>query len=302
VGNDLKQAIRLLANNFTTEVTPTSAAKIANFTELVPRGAHVYITFLPGSDYKDTVALAKRLRNEGVEPVPHFPARSILDKATLEDFLARIRGEADVTRVLAIAGAPDKPSGIYSDTMGLLATGAFEKHGIRSVAVAGHPEGCGCGTAQVLTDALKWKANYARQSGLEMRIVTQFCFEPEPIIAYDRMLQREGIDLPLHVGLAGIASLKTLIGYAMSCGVGNSVNFLKRQAANVTRLLKPEAPDRIIRALAVHRSSESASRIAGLHYFPLGGLRKTAIWGKAVAQGSFEMDTSGGLAVAADLG
>jgi methylenetetrahydrofolate reductase (NADPH) len=117
------------------------------------------------------------------------------------------------------------------------------------------------------------------------------------------MLINEGIELPMYAGLAGIASLKTLIGYAVSCGVGNSINFLKRQAANVTRLMKPEAPDRIIRTLAEYRSQEARSRIAGLHYFALGGLRKTAIWANAVAEGGFELDKAGdGLSITANLG
>jgi len=294
---DPNLAIRLLAENYTTEVTPTAAVKIASFAEALPSGTQIYITFLPGSDYLATIALAKRLRTEGFEPVPHFAARSISNKHMFNDFLARARGEADVTKVLAIAGVPDKPSGAYSDTMQLLATGLFERHGIQSVSVAGHPEGCGCDTTKVLIDALKWKANYAKQSGLDMRIITQFCFEPEPIIAYDRMLRSEGIELPMQVGLAGIASLKTLIGYAATCGVGNSINFLKRQAANVTRLLKPEAPDRIIRSLAEYRASEPDSRIAGFHYFPLGGLLKTTVWANSVAQGRFTLNEAGGFSV-----
>ena len=264
-------------------------------------GTNVFITFLPGSDYLETVSLAKRLRSEGMEPVPHFAARSMKDRAQLEDYISRARGEANVSRALVIAGAPDKPSGDFSDSMQLLSTGLFERHGLTSIAVAGHPEGGNFASSQDLVAALKWKANYAKGAGLRMQIVTQFCFEAEPFVVYDRMLQREGIELPLHAGIAGIATLKTLISYAMSCGVGNSINFLKRQAANVTRLLKPEAPDRLVRALAAHRASEPDSRLAALHLFPLGGLRKTAVWTNALVEGKFELNSNHGLDVAADL-
>ena len=296
---DEKSAVQTLSQGFSTEVTPASAAKVTNFGELLPRGTKVYITFLPGSDYRDTVSLAKRLRGEGFEPVPHFAARSISDQASFADYLARCRGEADVTQVLAIAGAPDKPCGAYADTMQLLSTGLFEKHGITSVSVAGHPEGCSCHANAVLLSALKQKAEYAKAAGLQMQVVTQFCFEAEPVIAYDNMLKREGIELPLVVGLAGVATIKTLLGYAMSCGVGNSINFLKKQAMNVTKLLSAEAPDKVLRATAAHRANDLASRVAGLHYFPLGGLRKTATWANAVAGGKFALDGNGGLQVAA---
>lgn len=296
---DEKSAVQSLSQGFSTEVTPASAAKVANFGEMLSKGTKVYITFLPGSDYKDTVTLAKRLRGEGFEPIPHFAARSITNQASFEDYLARCRGEADVTQVLAIAGAPDKPCGAYADTMQLLSTGLFEKHGIKSVSVAGHPEGCSCHANAVLISALKQKAEYAKASGLRMQIVTQFCFEPGPVIAYDDMLKREGIELPLVVGLAGVATIKTLIAYAMSCGVGNSINFLKKQAMNVTKLLSAEAPDKVLRATAAHRANDLGSRVAGLHYFPLGGLRKTATWANAVAGGNFALDRDGGLQVAA---
>jgi methylenetetrahydrofolate reductase (NADPH) len=40
------------------------------------------------------VATAARLRAEGFEPMPHFPARIIADRAMLGDWVARYRGEA----------------------------------------------------------------------------------------------------------------------------------------------------------------------------------------------------------------
>ena len=72
-----QQAIQNFMQGFTAETTPGSAAKIADFREHLRPGTVVYITFLPGSDFADTVSVAKRLRNEGFIPVPHFAARSI---------------------------------------------------------------------------------------------------------------------------------------------------------------------------------------------------------------------------------
>ena len=135
------QNIQNFLTPFTAETTPGAAAKIADFREHLRPGTAVYITFLPGSDFNATVAVAARLRREGFIPVPHFAARSIADRKSFNEYLARVCGEAGVDWVLCIAGAVDKPAGAYTDSTQLLATGLFDQHGIRKIAVAGHPEG-----------------------------------------------------------------------------------------------------------------------------------------------------------------
>lgn len=292
---DLKSMVRALCTDYSTEVTPTSAAKIASFRDLLPLGTDVYITSLAGTDYRETVSLAARLRREGYNPVPHVAARNIVNRASLDDYLGRAVGEANVTQVLAIAGAPERSCGEFADSMQLLDTGLFEKHGIRTIGVAGHPESCNCCADAALWDALRWKNAFAARSGLDVHIVTQFAFEAAPIIAYDRALRREGIELPLHIGIPGVATIKTLLGYAVSCGVGNSINFLKRQAQNVTKLLLPSPPDKLLVDLAKHVMGEPQTRISKLHFFTLGGLQKTAQWVNAIKDGHFALrpDLSG---------
>jgi len=91
-----EQNIQKLLTGFTAETTPGAAAKIPDFREHLRPGTVVYITFLPGSDFNDTVAVASRLRSEGFIPVPHFAARSIKDEKTLNENLARVVGESGV--------------------------------------------------------------------------------------------------------------------------------------------------------------------------------------------------------------
>ena len=74
---ELRQLIAASLANFTTETTPGSAAKIADYREHLESGTKVSVTFLPGSSYLETVATAKRLRREGMRPVPHIAARSL---------------------------------------------------------------------------------------------------------------------------------------------------------------------------------------------------------------------------------
>lgn len=286
---------------FTVETTPAAAAKVADFRDLLRPGTEVYVTFLPGADYKDSVTAARRLREQGFEPVPHFAARSITDAAQFQDYLDRCVSEAGVSRVLTIAGAVDKPRGPYSDSMQLLDSGLFDKHGITSIGVAGHPEGSPDMSDEAIRDALKWKNAFAERTDAELYILTQFCFEAGPIIAWNRMLNAEGNRLPIRIGVPGNAKLSTLIKYATACGVGNSIRFLKRQGAAVTNLLRQQAPDKLVRDLAAYAANDPSCSINSVHIYPLGGLTKTALWSYAVVDGAFTLGDDAGFDVAVDL-
>ena len=298
-----KQQIVDFMTGFTAETTPGSAAKTPDYREHLRPGTVVYITFLPGSDFDDTIAVAKRLKGEGFLPVPHFAARSIPDAAFLDDKLARLSGEAGLDQVLVIGGAVDKPAGDFSDTMQLLETGLFDRHGIRKFGVAGHPEGSPDISDQAIAGALRWKNDFAERSGADLYVVTQFCFEAGPVIAWDRRIQAEGNRLPITIGLPGLATIKTLLAHAKACGIGPSMRFLTRQARNLTRLMTVSAPDKLVTDLAAYKADDPACGIAGVHMYPLGGLRRSAKWSYAVTDGAFTMNRDGkGFSVDIELG
>ena len=297
-----KSYIQSFLTGFTAETTPGSAAKIPDFREHLRPGTVVYITFLPGSDFNDTVIVAKRLRNEGFIPVPHFAARSIPDKTSLGNYLSMVSGEAGVDWVLCIAGAVDKPVGDFSDSTQLLDTGLFDRHGIRKIALAGHPEGSPDMSDEAIRSALKWKNEFSNKTDAEMYLVTQFAFESEPVIAWDQMLQKEGNRLPIHIGIPGLATLKTLLMHAKACGIGASMKFLTRQARNVTRLMVVNTPDKLVTDLADYCANDPDSGISGVHMYPLGGLRRSALWSYAVTDGQFTMNSKGGFDIDVDIG
>ncbi len=282
-----------LMSDFTVETTPVSANKITDFRDILRPGTVVYITFLPGSDYKDTIAVAKRLRAEGFEPAPHFAARSIQSKNMLEDYIARASGEAGVDHVLVIAGAVDEPIGPYADSSQLLATGLFDKYGVKQIGVAGHPEGSPDMSDKAISEALAWKNGFLNRTDAKLHIVTQFAFEADPIIAWDKALQADGNILPIRVGVPGIAKLQTLIKYSMACGVGNSIKFLKKQARNITKLVMEQEPDKLVLDLAHYCATDPNSGIEGVHMYPLGGLKKSAAWSYAVSDGAVTLNKNG---------
>ena len=292
-GPPVRQWIIDLLSGFTTETTPGAAGKIADYRAHLRPGATVSVTFLPGSDFADTVAVATRLRREGLNPVPHLAARSIPSRAFLEEGLARLVGDAGVDQALLIGGGLDRPLGEFSDTMQLLDTGLFDRYGIARLGVAGHPEGSPDIADAQIRAALAWKNAFAERTGASLYVVTQFCFEAAPVLAWDKRIQAEGNRLPVHVGLPGLATLKALIGHARACGVGPSMRYLTRQARNVAKLLTVSAPDRLVTALATYRATDPGCGIRGVHLYPLGGLKKSARWAQAVVDGRFEMRENG---------
>ena len=279
--------------DFTAETTPFSAAKVEDFREVLRPGTTVFITFLPGSNFEDTIAVAARLRKEGFNPVPHLAARSIPSAAFLDENLRRLRNEADINEVLTIAGAVEEPVGEFSDSMQVLNTGLIDKHGIKKIGVAGHPEGSPDMSDDAIAAALNWKNDFADRSDAELYIVTQFCFEVEPIIAWDKAMKAAGNTLQIRIGLPGLATIKTLLNYSKACGIGNSINFLKKQARNVAKLMTASAPDKLISDLVKYKRSDPECGVMGCHMYPLGGIKKTAKWTYAVIDGEFVMNPDG---------
>lgn len=264
------------------EVMPRTAQKIDDFSQLLPRGSRIYIAHIEGTPIDDMVATARRLARDGFEVMPHFPARIIENYAVLDDWIRRYVTEAGVHSALVLAGGVRNPAGEFEDSMQLLRTGLFEKHGIRRIHVAGHPEGNTDidpegGTAAV-DAALEWKQAYATETGSEMAIVTQFAFAAAPVIDWADRLAGTGISLPIHVGVAGPAKLQTLIRYAVACGVGPSLNVLQKRAKDLTKLLRPIEPTDLLSKIAAHKALHPESLIAKAHVFPLGGIRASAEW------------------------
>lgn len=262
------------------EVTPRTAAGIADFRPLLPAGTRVYIAHIDGTPIQDMVATARRLRDEGFAPMPHLPARLIRDRATLADWIARYRTEAGVSGALVLGGGRAQPVGDFDNAMQLLDTGLFD--GFARLHVAGHPEGNRDidpdGSDRMVMEALRLKQAFAARSDARMAIITQFCFDPAPVIAWADRLAADGIDLPIHIGVAGPARLQTLVKFAVACGVGPSIRVLQRRARDVTRLLLPFEPTAFLTALAAHKAATPAFGIGSVHLFPLGGIATTAAW------------------------
>jgi len=274
--------IETFLRGYSIEVMPRTAAKVENFRDLLPEGTRVYIAHIEGTPIEDMVATARRLAEDGFQVMPHFPARIIADAAQLADWIARYQGEAGVRQGLILAGNPAHKAGEFESSMQLLEAGLFDKAGFQRLHVAGHPEGNRDidpdGSDRNVMAALRWKQAFAERTDARMAIVTQFCFEAQPVIDWVDRLTAEGITLPVHIGIAGPAKLQTLIKFAIACGVGPSLRVLQKRAMDVTKLVMPYEPTEVVAALAAHKAAHPDFNIEQVHFFPLGGIKANATW------------------------
>ena len=295
------EAIANAGANWSIEVTPTGATKIDSFAALLAENTSVNVTFLPGTDPNDTIAVAKRLSDEGMNAIPHIAARSLSDKDQLDGLLKRMTSEANVSEVLVIGGGVDKPVGAFDNTMQVLNTGLIQKYGISRIGVSGHPEGSPDIHDDALAQAIADKNAFAVSEGLSLYMETQFCFDAAAVLSWERAIREAGNALPIRVGIPGPATIKTLFRFAQISGIGPSMRFIAKQARNVAKLMTVQSPHLLLAGLANGMSNaptgEDKCLIQHFHYYPFGGFAKTAAYADAVAKGHINLTKDGGFDV-----
>jgi methylenetetrahydrofolate reductase (NADPH) len=273
-------------DDFSVEATRPSDADIAALAAL-RRGARVYLSAVPHRAADESLGAAIKVRGAGFEPVPHVAVRNFASATALDDFLARLCGEAEVRRALVIAG--DRAEcGPFRRAQDAIDSGVFRRRGIRAVGIAGYPEGHPRIGDEELFRALAEKIAAAEATGLAVEIVTQFCFNAQAMLDYVARLRAFGFEQPVRIGLAGPTSLTALLRYASRCGVRASAQALAQRSGLLRQMFALTIPDDLVRKLA-----DAAPDGIALHFFSFGGLPATARWARAVADGRIEIENGG---------
>ena len=220
----------------------------------LPKVKDVYITLLPGEDFRQVAEKAKELASLSYNPVPHFPARSIKNLDILKDYVMRCK-DGGVKQALVIGGSA-QPVGDFHCSLQLLETGLFE--GFR-IGIAGHPDGSPDISDSDLEKAMKDKKPYADY------IVTQWLMEPDPIIKF---VSKQSI--PVHVGITGPMKVSGLLKFANTVGAKNSINFIKSNLGKTFDLLRPKDPNDLIKKVK--------SVTSNFHIYTFGSLKETNTW------------------------
>lgn len=279
--------VKNFIEGFSIEVVPNSAAKVESFAEILPSGTRVYIAHLSEKeDIKTMVATAKRINEEGFSVMPHIPARIIKNKAMLAEWISMYKNEANVDQALLLAGGSSDVLGEFDSSMQLIETGLFDQAGFKRLHVAGHPEGSKDidpdGGSKNVSNALSWKQEFSKRTDAQMAIATQFCFDADAVSKWATNIKNNGIDIPIHIGIAGPAKLQTLLKFSIECGIGPSMKVLTKRAKDITKLLLPYKPTEILKGLAEHKKQDPELNIEQVHFFPIGGIKQTADFIKEV--------------------
>jgi len=220
----------------------------------LPKVKDVYITMLPGDDYRSVASKAKELVQSGFNAVPHFPARSIKDLLQLKEYVT-ICKDNGVKQVLVIGGGA-QPIGDFHCSKQILETGLFDSF---KIGIAGHPDGSPDISDSELEKAMKDKKPYADY------IVTQWLLDSNLIADF---ISKQ--TLPVHVGITGPLKISSLLKFASIVGAKNSLNFLKSNATKAIDLIKPRDPNDIIEKLKGLTNN--------FHLYTFGGIKETNKW------------------------
>jgi methylenetetrahydrofolate reductase (NADPH) len=274
---DTKANLRKLLNGFTLEMTAKDVERLEAAAPLIPQGTRISVTFLPGEEYADRVRAAGVVKKLGFVPVPHISARRLTSEADLDGYLDALANEVGIENAFVIAGDPPQPEGPYEDALAVIRTGKLQQHGIRHVGISGYPEGHSEIPTPKLWQAMRDKKKTLEEMGLDYSVMTQFGFDAPPILEWLEQVKAEGVNVPIHVGVAGPASIKTLLGYAKRCGVGVSTKVAMKYGLSITQLIGSAGPDTIVEELAEGLDTARHGDVR-LHFYPFGGLTKTNEW------------------------
>jgi methylenetetrahydrofolate reductase (NADH) len=297
VATDLRGRLMDFIGSASIEVTPHDKEVLSALAGRVPKGTAVYVTHTPNTTIADVVDVACAAEGRGFRAYPHIVARRLENEASLLAALDRLK-DAGITRAMLVAGDLSTPAGVFASTLEILDSGVLVSAGIDTIGVAGHPEGHKRIGSTLLWKALQHKQDYAELTGARVHIVSQFGFDPGALVEWERQLTEHGIRLPVHVGIAGPASLKTLIRFAMLCGIGASLNALMRNLSAISSAKHlVTSADEMLPQIVRAREGALARRIVEPHFFSFGGVMQTVQWLEAIRAGRFSVDPISGTLV-----
>lgn len=265
------------------EATLPKPAEIEGLASRLDRGAAVFLSTLPHVSLDRQIETARIVADNGLDPVLHIAARYYATRTELVGYLARANREAGAARVLVIGGDLDRPRGEFDSALDLIRSGLLADYGVRRVGIAAYPEGHPTLAGATLAAALEDKLAALADLGHEAEIVTQFCFDPGPVLAWLKDFRARQPAVDVRIGMAGPTSAKTLARYALRCGVNTPFQGIGRKLTMASQLLRTVTPDGIVGALDRELGSMDGTGGISAHFFSFGGIEETAAWALARA-------------------
>ncbi len=240
--------------------------------EHLPPRATVSVTASPAKGIEATVALCEALQARGFHAVPHLSARMVRDRAHLRDLIAWLEG-AGVDRAFVVGGDEKEP-GDYPDGLSLLREMAEIGHPLAEIGIPCYPQGHSFIPDARLAQSLRDKAAFASY------MTTQLCFDPMAIGGWLAARRAEGLTLPVHIGLPGVAEPHKLLAITARIGVADTHRFLTKNARFVARLIRSGGyyrPDGLLDGLAPVVANPAAG-VVDMHLYTFNNVAATEAW------------------------
>ena len=238
----------------------------------VPHEVTITVTASPRRGIEATVDLAERLGRHGYQVVPHISARLIRDDEHLREVLARV---AAIGRreIFVVAGDAKEPAGQFPDSVSLLTALMAEPHGMAEIGITGYPE-----RHSFIDDDLTIQAMWDKRR-IATYIVSNLCFDPRVVKKWVGRVRRRGVQLPIHIGLAGVADPAKLLRISTRIGVVDSARFLRGHSNWFLRMVQPGGydPGRFTTGLLPDLALPDR-KVAGLHVFTFNEIEPTERW------------------------
>lgn len=279
LAEDQQAALKRLVADAKFELIPLDSVMAK--AEALPAGAAVTVTASPSHGIEATFDVCEALAAKGHDVTPHLSAHMTRDRAHLQELLDRARS-AGITKVFVVGGDA-KDRGEFHNGLMLLQAMDELGHPFIEIGVPSYPEGHADIADDVLLQALKDKQRYATA------MTTQMCFNPRAVAAWLTRMRGEGITLPLHLGVPGVAELTKLMAISARIGVADSARYLKKNRKMVGHLMKRGSfgPDAFLEALAPTLADPAADAQA-LHVFTFNQVANTADWQRRMLNGDLD--------------
>ena len=281
----IKEKIISLLDGFTIELNPKVRHKINSIP--LEKKNNIYITYLPDASENDILETIEFVSKNNLTPITHLPARTMKNLDHVRQFLSQVRERTDSKKILVIGGGGNQLGQITS-SLEILNSGLLEENDFNEIGIAGHPEGSPDISQETIDNFLNDKFELTKTKGLNLELVTQFFFDAAPFINWCEELTKKKITIPVRVGFPGPASFKTLLNFGLMSGVGNSINFLKKNSSKVSDLLTKTSNDEMLISLA--EFANKSSPLKSFHCFPFGGFEKTCLWLNELQNGEFTIE------------
>ncbi len=267
---DAREALAAVLGAPTFELVPLKNALAQ--AAFLPPGATVSVTASPARGLEATIALSEQLQAAGFHAVPHLAARMIRDRAHLRDIVTWLEG-VGADRAFVVGGDAQEP-GAYPDGLSLLREMAEIGHPLSEIGIPCYPQGHAFIADAPLLGALRAKAAFASY------MTTQLCFDPGAIATWLAARRAEGLALPVHIGIPGVAEPHRLLAISARIGVVDTHRFLVKNTRFVARLIRSGGfyrPDGLLEGLAP-LMADPAAGVADLHVYTFNAVEVTEAW------------------------